>query len=82
MGRSTVVKVQENYVRVECASWLFRFVDDMEFYFDNDRKTIHLRSASRIGYSDLGVNRRRIERIRDRFVTSKRNQDKKKNGID
>ena len=68
MGRSTVVTVQENYVHVEFASKLFRFVDDVEFYFDHDRKTIHLRSASRIGYSDLGVNRRRIERIRAKFT--------------
>jgi uncharacterized protein (DUF1499 family) len=75
MGRSAVVTVQEDYIHAEFTSWLFRFVDDVEFYFDDDHKTIHLRSASRTGYSDLGVNRNRIERIRTRFVTSKRQED-------
>ena len=40
-----------------------RFVDDVEFYFDTAKKHVHMRSASRIDYSDLGVNRRRIEEI-------------------
>ena len=75
MGRTTVVTVQENYIHAEFTSRLFRFVDDVEFCFDDDHKTIHLRSASRTGYSDLGVNRKRIERIRQRFVTSRRQED-------
>jgi len=75
MGRSTVVTVQENYIHAEFTSGLFRFIDDVEFYFDDNHKTMHLRSASRIGYSDLGVNLKRIERIRNRFVSSKRQQD-------
>ena len=75
MSRSKVVTVQENYIHAEFASRLFRFVDDVEFYFDDDHRTIHLRSASRTGYSDLGVNRERIRRIRTRFVTSKRQED-------
>jgi len=49
------------------ASSIFRFVDDVEFYFDNAKKLIQVRSASRTGYSDLGVNRRRIEEIRKQF---------------
>jgi uncharacterized protein (DUF1499 family) len=40
------------------------FVDDVEFYLDADAKVIHVRSASRLGQSDLGVNRKRIETIR------------------
>ncbi|HEY6084419.1 MAG TPA: DUF1499 domain-containing protein [Nitrospira sp.] len=43
---------------------LLRFVDDVEFLFDDDTKTIHFRSASRVGYGDFGVNRRRMEEIR------------------
>ena len=54
MGPGTVVTVQEKYIHAEFTSRLFRFVDDVEFYFDDNHKTIHLRSASRIGYSDLG----------------------------
>ena len=50
------------YIHAEFASRLFGFVDDVEFYFNSN--TIQLRSASRLGYSDLGVNRERIESIR------------------
>jgi len=43
---------------------VFRFVDDVEFHVDETAKLIHVRSASRVGHSDLGVNRRRVEAIR------------------
>lgn len=68
--RTEILVDQENYIRVEFTSALFRFVDDVEFYFPKekaDEKLIHVRSASRIGSSDLGVNRKRIERIRSEF---------------
>lgn len=48
-------------------SFLFRFRDDLECYFDAEEKSIHLRSASRLGYYDFGVNRRRVDDIRKRF---------------
>jgi uncharacterized protein (DUF1499 family) len=41
-----------------------RFIDDVEFVFDDETKTVHFRSASRTGYSDFGVNRRRMDDIR------------------
>jgi uncharacterized protein (DUF1499 family) len=68
--RTKIVTDQEDYIHVEFTSALFRFVDDVEFYFPNektDETIIHVRSASRIGSSDLGVNRKRIERIRSKF---------------
>jgi uncharacterized protein (DUF1499 family) len=65
--RIRIVSIKHNYIRVECTSAIFRFVDDVEFYFDGARKTIHFRSSSRLGYSDLGVNRRRMEKIREKF---------------
>jgi uncharacterized protein (DUF1499 family) len=43
-------------------------VDDVEFCIDDDLRTIHVRSSSRVGYFDFGVNRRRIERIRAKFA--------------
>jgi uncharacterized protein (DUF1499 family) len=68
--QSKVKVVEDNYIRAEFTSTVFRFVDDVEFYFP-DTKTkegiIHVRSASRIGYSDLGVNRKRIEQIRSKL---------------
>ncbi len=66
--RAHVVAVQGNRIHAEFTSALFRFVDDVDFLFDDIEKTIHVRSASRIGWSDLGVNRRRVEAIRKRFV--------------
>lgn len=64
MKRAAVIKANPTYLHVEFRSALFRFVDDVEFLVDEAERTIHVRSASRVGYSDLGVNRRRIERIR------------------
>ena len=65
--RVRMVKVEKGYIHAEFVSSIFRFVDDVEFYFDSSIKLIQVRSASRTGYSDLGVNRRRIEAIREQF---------------
>jgi uncharacterized protein (DUF1499 family) len=67
MRGARIKTVQERYIHAEFTSFLFRFVDDVEFLLDDGSKTIHVRSASRVGYSDLGVNRRRVEAIRSRF---------------
>lgn len=64
MKRVAIVDESPTYLRAEFRSALFRFVDDAEFLIDDSRKVIHVRSASRVGYSDLGVNRRRVENIR------------------
>jgi len=55
------------YLRVEFRSRWFGFVDDVEFLADEARSRIDFRSASRVGYYDLGVNRRRMEELRRRF---------------
>ncbi len=63
----TKIKInQENFVHSEFTSSVFRFVDDVEFYFEEDG-VINFRSASRLGHSDLGVNRNRMEEIRKLF---------------
>jgi uncharacterized protein (DUF1499 family) len=64
--RTTVVRETPEYFHVEFRTVL-GFVDDVEFFADESQKVIHLRSASRVGYWDLGVNRRRIESIRAEF---------------
>lgn len=69
MPRVTIVQRDENYLRAEFVSAVFRFVDDVEFAVDPKARVIHVRSASRVGYHDLGVNRRRVEAIRTRFKT-------------
>jgi uncharacterized protein (DUF1499 family) len=62
-SRVTVAEDSGNYLRLEVRSALFSFVDDVEFEFDDPVKLIHCRSASRLGYYDFGVNRRRMETI-------------------
>lgn len=60
-----IVTARDDYLHVEFTSRVFRFVDDAEFFLEGNR--IHFRSASRTGYSDFGVNRERMERIRAAF---------------
>nr|WP_263858287.1 DUF1499 domain-containing protein [Waterburya agarophytonicola] len=62
--RTEIVEETDNYIHAESTSRIFKFVDDAEFYFPEDKNLIQVRSASRVGESDLGVNRRRIEQIR------------------
>jgi uncharacterized protein (DUF1499 family) len=62
--RTTIVESTADYIRVESTSRLLGFVDDAEFYLPETEKVIHVRSASRLGESDLGVNCRRLEQIR------------------
>ncbi|HKQ35593.1 MAG TPA: DUF1499 domain-containing protein [Nitrospiraceae bacterium] len=64
LSRTTLVEEDESYLHYEFTSLLLRFVDDVELLFDDEAKTIHFRSASRTGYGDLGVNRKRMEQVR------------------
>ncbi len=62
--RIQIITHKANYLHVTFSSLIFRFTDDVEFLFDDSKKIIHVRSASRTGISDLGVNRKRIEALR------------------
>lgn len=57
----------ENYLHFTETTKLFGFVDDLEFHLSGDSKSVEVRSASRVGISDLGVNRKRVEHIREQF---------------
>jgi uncharacterized protein (DUF1499 family) len=65
MRGTKLVEESGNYLRFQVTSSFFRFVDDLEFVIEAN--VIQVRSASRIGYSDLGVNRKRVEQIRAGF---------------
>ena len=67
LPRARIVKVDDHYMHVEFTSLLCQYVDDVEFLADPAAGKIHVRSASRIGHSDLGVNRARVEQIRSRW---------------
>ncbi len=67
MPRTKIITATGEYLHAECTSPIFRFVDDVEFLVDPASRTIHFRSASRVGYSDFGVNRKRMEAISRQF---------------
>lgn len=67
MERSTINEVSDSYLYAEFASKIMGFVDDIEFYVEPNAGVIHVRSAARLGKSDLGVNRKRVETIREQF---------------
>ncbi len=71
LPRTRIVEEEPTYLRAESTSLIFRFTDDLDFAFDDTQKVIHVRSASRVGYSDLGANRKRVETIRRRFQLQK-----------
>ena len=68
MSNARIVAEKENYLHAEFTSKVFRFVDDAEFLLDEKTKTLYFRSASRLGYGDFGVNRKRIEVIKSRLA--------------
>ena len=67
MDGTRIITQDEVYWQVEFTTRWLRLIDDVEFYFPEFEALIHLRSASRSGYWDLGVNRKRVEEIRSRF---------------
>jgi uncharacterized protein (DUF1499 family) len=73
LERTKVITETENYLHTEFTSKVMGFVDDVEFLLDDSAKVIHVRSASRLGESDLGVNRKRIETIRAKLDELKSN---------
>jgi uncharacterized protein (DUF1499 family) len=65
--RTRLIDQQTNYLQFEFVTPVGRFVDDVEFLFLEQDKIVHVRSASRLGYSDLGKNRKRVELIRQQI---------------
>ena len=68
LPRTTIVRRQGDYWHAMSISGLFRFIDDIEVRFDDATQRIEVRSGSRVGYSDLGVNRKRIEALRSAYL--------------
>jgi len=64
MQRATVISVERNYLYAEFRSRLMRYVDDVELYYDERAGLVQVRSASRLGRRDFGVNRARVEALR------------------
>lgn len=65
-----VVERRDDYLYAQFTTALMRFVDDVEFWVDPAANVVHVRSASRVGRGDLGVNRARVEQIRERLAAA------------
>lgn len=64
LPRMTIITQDQDYLHAECRSAVFGFVDDLELHLRPDTKIIAVRSAARLGYSDFGVNHKRVEELR------------------
>jgi uncharacterized protein (DUF1499 family) len=67
LPRTQIIKEERNYLYAQCSTALLKFTDDIEFALDENAKVIHVRSSSRLGRKDFGVNRARVEAIRQQF---------------
>ncbi|BAU06925.1 MULTISPECIES: DUF1499 domain-containing protein [Fischerella] len=74
LPRTKIISETEDYLYAEFKSAMMGFVDDVEFYLDRNDNIIHVRSASRLGQSDLGVNRNRVETIRTKLNEIQQNR--------
>lgn len=68
--RTKLITEEDNYLHFEFRTATFKFVDDVEFYFDDSAKLIHFRSAARKGYSDMGVNKKRMKKVSTLYKNS------------
>jgi uncharacterized protein (DUF1499 family) len=67
MPRTMLVAQDNHYLHVSVSSEILRFKDDVELRYYPDKNLVEMRSSSRVGYYDFGVNRRRLETLRDNF---------------
>ncbi|MDD1608081.1 MAG: DUF1499 domain-containing protein [Methylococcaceae bacterium] len=66
-SRTVITQEMENTLHAEATSLIFRFVDDVDILLDSEARLFHIRSASRVGYGDFGVNRKRVENLRSQL---------------
>ncbi|MHA1913110.1 MAG: DUF1499 domain-containing protein [Promethearchaeota archaeon] len=68
--RTKLVTEQQNYLHYEFRTATFKFIDDVEFYFEDANNLIHFRSGARTGWSDMGVNRKRMLKVTKMYRNS------------
>ncbi len=66
--KTAIVEVREDYLHAEFRSKIFSFTDDVEFLVDREQGVVQVRSASRVGHGDMGVNRKRVEMLRGEYI--------------
>jgi len=67
-GDTKIISSETNYIHAVFTTGWMRWKDDVEFYLDREEQLIHFRSASRIGYGDHGVNRKRMKRLKELYL--------------
>ncbi len=67
LDNTEIIEDTRSLLRVKVTSSILRFIDDVTFFFDDEKELIQMRSASRSGYYDFGANRRRLEGIRELY---------------
>ena len=68
LPRTKIITAESNYLHAECSSAVFGFVDDFELHLRPEERMMAVRSAARVGYSDFGVNRKRVEQLRSELL--------------
>ena len=68
LPRTKIITAENNYLHAECRSAVFGFTDDLELHLRPEERIIAVRSAARLGYADFGVNRKRAEGLRSKFL--------------
>ncbi len=68
LPRTKIITSKNDYLHAECRSALFGFVDDLELHLRPGEKMMAVRSASRLGYADFGVNRKRVEQLHSELL--------------
>ena len=66
--RTKIITETDDYLHAECSSWFFGFVDDLELHLRATQNIVGVRSAARLGHSDFGVNRKRVENLRVELI--------------
>ncbi|MBL4703630.1 MAG: DUF1499 domain-containing protein [Flavobacteriales bacterium] len=68
-GNTKVISQSDRYIHAVFTTGWMKYRDDVEFYFDENEKLIHFRSASRVGIGDMGVNRKRMKRLKEMYLS-------------
>jgi uncharacterized protein (DUF1499 family) len=68
LPRVQIITANQDYIHAECSSAFFGFVDDLELHLRQSQNSIAVRSAARLGHSDFGVNRKRLENLRGLLI--------------
>ena len=68
LPRTSIITTDSTYLHAECRSAVFGFVDDLEIHLRPEESIMAVRSAARLGYTDFGVNRKRVESLRSRLL--------------